>query len=244
MSSMQPEELVGAIVARRPELCRVFEKLEIDYCCGGKRSLAEVCQDKGWIPEVLIAQLEDTADALREGPVVDAASMSLIELADHIENTHHTYLRNELPRLDTLTDKVAAVHGHEDSRLNELRIMFRHFAKDLSAHMQKEERILFPLIRQLDRDPSSLECLCGTIANPIQQIEKEHHDAGDALAAFRTLTDGFTPPDGACNTYRAMLAAFAELERDMHQHIHKEDNVLFPTALKRQNQKAAFVIQT
>ena len=235
MSAIQPQDTVGEIVARRPELSRVFEKLGIDYCCGGKRPLAEVCRKKGWQVEVLIAQLEATAEALLGIPVVDAASMSLTELADHIEVSHHDFLRRDFPRLDALTEKVARVHGNEDPRLHELRKTYVAFADDLLAHMAKEEKVLFPLIRQVETNPSALECLCGTIDQPIRQMEKEHHEAGDALTAFRELTDDFTPPAWACNTYRAMLDAFAQLERDMHQHVHKEDNVLFPSAIKRHN---------
>src|SRR5690606_32619218 len=128
--------------------------------------------------------------------------------------------------------KVASVHGHSDARLHEVREVFLGFSGELLVHMMKEEQVLFPLIRQLEASSSAISFHCGSIANPIRQMELEHHDAGAALGQMRALTDGYQAPEWACNTYRAMLDALAHLERDMHQHIHKEDNVLFPKSIK------------
>jgi regulator of cell morphogenesis and NO signaling len=233
MNTIQAEETVGAIVARRPALSRVFETAGIDYCCGGKKMLANACREKGLDVKSMIATLEQN-ELDGEESFVDAASMSLPELADHIEQTHHAYLRSELPRLMKLTQKVASVHGDNDRRLQSVHETLLTFASELSSHMMKEEMILFPFIRRLEASDSPVEFHCGSIANPIRQMEHEHHDAGDALAKLRELTDDYTPPEWACNTYRAMLDALAHLERDMHQHVHKEDNVLFPRALARE----------
>jgi regulator of cell morphogenesis and NO signaling len=231
MSALQVQDTVGEVVARRPALSRVFEAAGVDYCCGGKRTLGQVCQEKGLDPQAFLAMLEQSDLTTDEEPMVDAATMSLTELADHILESHHAYLRAELPWLNGLTEKVAAVHGAHDPRLQELRQTFLLLAGELSSHMMKEEQILFPLIRRLDAGDMPAAFHCGSIANPIRQMELEHHDAGAALERMRTLTDEYSPPDWACNTYRAMLDALAHLERDMHQHIHKEDNVLFPRAL-------------
>lgn len=232
-------DTVGELVARRPFLSRVFEEAGVDYCCGGKRPLEDACRQKGLDPVAFAARLEEAAAEADDEQFVDAAAMSLTALADHIQQTHHAYLKEELPRLDFLTAKVSSVHGEHDARLHEIHRIFQEFAADLSAHMMKEEQILFPLIRRLEASSSAQSFHCGSIANPIRQMELEHHGAGDALEQFRALTDDYSPPEWACNTYRAMLDALARLERDMHQHVHKEDNVLFPRALQREGELVA-----
>jgi regulator of cell morphogenesis and NO signaling len=232
-------DTVGELVARQPALSRVFEEVGVDYCCGGKRPLEQACRQKGLDPAAFAARLEEAAAKASGDEYVNAASMSLVQLGDHIEATHHAYLKQELPRLDFLTAKVSTVHGEHDRRLHEIRKTFMQFAGEMSAHMMKEEQVLFPMIRKLESSAGPVALHCGSIANPIRQMENEHHGAGDALEQFRKLTDDYTPPDWACNTYRAMVDALARLERDMHQHVHKEDNVLFPRALQREKQLAA-----
>ena len=232
MSTFDVRETVGEIVTRRPATSRVFEKAGIDYCCGGSTPLKEACREKNLDPEDLIAELMEAertpgADALE----IDVAAMGLAELADHIEGTHHAYLRSELPRLEAMTAKVASVHGDRDSRLHTLRSIFQSMAYELASHMLKEEQILFPMVRTMDASEHPPEFHCGSIANPIRQMELEHDQVGSALGHQRELTDGFKAPEWACNTYRAMLDALAHLEWDLHQHIHKENNVLFPRAI-------------
>lgn len=238
MSAFCVQDTVGEVVARRPSLVRLFEAARIDYCCGGKKTLAEVCQEKSLDPQSFLATLEEAASASGGEAVIDAAAMSLTELADHIESTHHAYLRDELPRLNMLTERVASVHGADDARLQEVRHTFLALAGEMASHMRKEEQILFPMIRQLEASEGLPTFHCGSVANPIRQMELEHHDAGAALERMRTLTDEYTPPTWACNTYRAMLDSLAQLERDMHLHVHKEDNVLYPRALKREAELA------
>ena len=133
--------------------------------------------------------------------------MTLTELVDHIERTHHAYLREELPRLDVMTEKVARVHGDKEPRLRRVREAFVALKAELDRHMMKEERILFPMVRQLEASLSQSEFHCGSVANPIRQMEHEHDQAGEALAIVHNATDGFVPPEWACNTYRAMLDA-------------------------------------
>ena len=231
MGTYKLTDTVGGIVAQRPALSRVFEGERIDYCCGGKKTLAEACQSKGIDSQLLLAKLEKFIAAADDGsPVIDAQAMSLSDLADHIEQTHHATLREELPRLERMTKKVAAVHGGDDPRLHEVAEVFLAMAEELTSHMMKEERILFPMIRQLEQSETVPDFHCGSLANPIRQMESEHDSAGSALERMQELTDGFTPPEWACNTYRAMIEALVALERDLHQHIHKENNVLFPRA--------------
>ena len=230
-------ETVGSIVAKRPALSRVFEQAGIDYCCGGKIPLDQACQKKGINPQTFLVTLEEFVAIAGTESVVDAAAMTLTALANHIEGTHHAYLQAELPRLGAMTSKVAAVHGDKEDRLPQVRDVFASLAAEMAQHMLKEERILFSMIRQLEASESAPEFHCGSLANPIGQMEQEHDQAGAALAQLRELTDGFNPPDWACNTYRAMLAGLADLEHDLHQHVHKENNILFPRAIALESQR-------
>jgi regulator of cell morphogenesis and NO signaling len=236
MSEFQVQDTVGDVVTRRPGLSRLFEEASIDYCCGGKKTLAEVCRTKGLDPQAFLARLEAFTSPGEEA--VDVAALSLAELADHIEQTHHAFLRSELPRLDAMTEKVASVHGDRQPRLRQVRQTFLALAQELSPHMMKEERILFPMVRQLEASETVPRFHCGTLANPIRQMEFDHDQAGSALERLRELTDGYTAPEWACNTYRAMMDALAQLEGDLHQHIHKENNVLFPRALEMEGKKS------
>ena len=236
MFTFQINDTVGEIVAQHPALSRVFEKAGIDYCCGGKKTLDEACGPQGLNPHTLLDELKESVSS-PEKPTLDIIAMSLTELADHIEQTHHVYLRSELPRLDALTAKVASVHGEKDSRLFEIRETFVTLFEELSSHMMKEEQILFPMVRQIEKSAASPDFHCGSLANPIRQMEMEHDNAGSALESLKKLSGGYTAPEWACNTYRAMLDALARFELDLHQHIHKENNVLFPRALKMESEK-------
>ena len=224
-----PETTIGAIVAARPALARVFERVGIDYCCGGKQSLAKACAARGLDAATFATVLEAAALAGAGRPVVDAAAMTLTQLADHIEQTHHEYLKAELPRLVEMATRVATKHGWRDARLVEMGEMVQNVAHEMASHMQKEERVLFPLVRQLEAGATG-PSHCGSIANPIHQMENEHEFVGQATARLRELTDGFAPAEDACNTHRALLAGLAEFEADLHTHVHKENNILFPRA--------------
>jgi regulator of cell morphogenesis and NO signaling len=224
---------VGAIIVARPALARVFERLGLDYCCGGKRPLGELARARGLDPATVLACVEAAADAAAAGPAeVDAGALPLTALADHIEATHHAYVRAELPRLLEMSDRVARKHGWRDGRLAAVAQTVAGLAAEMADHMDKEERILFPFIRRIDAgEPDGFHC--GSIANPIRQMEAEHDSAGAAVARLRELTDGFRPDADACNTHRALLAGLEEFEGDLHRHVHKENNILFPRALAR-----------
>jgi len=237
-SLFSPSSTLGAIVAAHPLLSRLFERVGLDYCCGGKRTLAQACATKGLDPATFAVVLEAAAKLPADGPAVDAAGMSLTELADHIEATHHAYLREELPALVEKAGRVLEKHGWRDPRLGEVAATMRELAEEMFNHMAKEEQILFPLVRELEQNGSAVSH-CGSIANPIRQMEMEHDGAGAAVARLRELTDGFKPDAEACNTHRAMLAGFARLETDLHEHVHKENNVLFPRAIALEAQAVA-----
>lgn len=234
MTTLDIEQTVGDFVRQKPSRARVFESLKIDYCCGGKIPLAKACEKKGIDAVSVIEKIEACDAAADHCNLADADSMTLTELADHIEATHHAYLRDELPRLDFMTEKVSRVHGDKDERLYKMREAFVALKAELEPHMMKEEKILFPIVRQMEASADRPELHCGSVENPIRQMEHEHEQAGDALAILNETTDGYTPPDWACNTYRAMLDSLAKLEADMHQHVHKENNVLFVKALQNE----------
>jgi regulator of cell morphogenesis and NO signaling len=236
MTIFQIDNTVGAIVRDRPSLSTLFEQAQLDYCCGGKKTLAAACQQRGIDPQAFLAQLEDYA-AKETAPEVNLTELSLTELADHIERIHHAYLHTELPRLEKLVTKVAAVHGEKEPRLLQIQAVFLALSAELTTHLMKEEQVLFPMIRQLEASDTLPSFHCGTIANPVHRMESEHDEAGTALAQLRQLTDDYTPPDWACNTYRALLDALQTFEQDMHQHVHKENNVLFPRAIALEQTK-------
>jgi regulator of cell morphogenesis and NO signaling len=232
MNAIYVHQTVGEIVAQNPILAGVFESIGIDYCCGGKKSLDEACREKELDPKAVLARLREGDRAAESCSAADVANMTVTELVDHIEDTHHAYLRSELPRLAALARKVASRHGEKDPRLERVQQTIAGMSIELWLHMQKEERCLFPMIRQLALGVQAPWYSGGAIAGPIRQMESEHDDAGSALRRLRELTDGFSPPAWACNTYRVLLAALAYFERDMHSHMHKENNVLFPKVLK------------
>ena len=230
MSNTWIESTVGQLVVERPSRARVFEKLGIDYCCGGKKRLQQAIVEKGLDSQKVVAELEEELIGHESEPVdCNWSTASLTHLCDHIEKTHHAYLKEELPRIEFLTHKVAARHGDRRPELIEIHRILLGLQDELVSHMMKEERVLFPICRQLDK-AEQLKTHCGSIANPIAQMVHEHDDAGVALARISELTSNYTPPTDACNTYRATFDALRRLEHDMHQHVHKENNILFPKA--------------
>jgi regulator of cell morphogenesis and NO signaling len=231
MNQLDLQTTVGQWVARYPELSRVFESLKIDYCCGGGVALGEACQGRNLEPESVLARIHEAIAASSSRDETDWTQAPLAALCDNIERTHHAYLKDELPRLAAIVAKVAAVHGDRHPELHEVKQTFAELRAELEPHMFKEERILFPAIRQLERASSALAFPFGTVANPIRMMEFEHDHAGDALERMRVLTSDYQPPEGACNTYRAMLDGLRQLEQDMHIHVHKENNILFPRAV-------------
>jgi regulator of cell morphogenesis and NO signaling len=239
MNTINIETHVGEIVRAAPARSRIFENLGIDYCCGGKKPLAEVCRAKGLDPATVVAMLsalDDTPDAVLANP----DTMTLSELCDHIEQVHHGYLREELPRLDFLTRKVAAVHGEHEPRLLEVRRVFESFNAEMSSHTKEEDEVVFPAIRRLE--PANGDQTHGAegLKASFDKLESEHDNAGAALDRLKELTESYTPPNWACNTFRALYDGLAKLEKNTHQHVHKENNVLFPRALAAAQSEGLF----
>jgi len=222
---------VGSWVAQHPQTSRVFESLKIDYCCGGGKPLDQACRDRQLDPLQVLHKIEEAIKSFDE-PSADWTTVSLCELCDHIEQTHHAFLKIELPRLAGLIAKVVNAHGESREELPQLQQVFGELRAELEPHMFKEEQVLFPAIRQLEQSKDNPAFPFGTVANPIRMMEQEHDNAGSGLEQIRNLTHEFAVPEGACNTYRAMLDGLSELEANMHQHVHKENNILFPRAIE------------
>lgn len=227
MITIKEDTPLGAMVRERPELGSILDRLGLDYCCGGEKTLAQVCAEKNLELPAIQKLLSNRSDTGKER-VTEIGHLGLTGLVDHIENIHHTYLRSELPRISQLLQKVIAAHATRHPALHELADAYRAFEDEITSHMTKEENILFPAIRQIDASGECAGGHCGNLANPIRVMKMEHEQAGEALVRFREITDDFTPPEDACASWIALLNAFQELERDTHQHIHKENNILFP----------------
>lgn len=222
---------VGQIVAEDLLTASILDRFGIDYCCGGRNTLGNACAERGLDVSEVLHALEAGKPVEDARPDrIDYASMPLGALADQIVAAHHAYLREALPRLNTLLDKVVAAHSAAHPDLFELRGVFHGLKSELELHMMKEENVLFPLIKELEAATSLPMIHCGSVNNPIMVMEHEHDSAGVALGRLRQLSNQFTPPPDACPTYRAMLQGLADLEADLHRHIHKENNILFPKA--------------
>jgi regulator of cell morphogenesis and NO signaling len=225
---------VAELAANSLAAVRVFEKFGIDYCCGGKRPLAEVCKEKGYDAQAIQREL-DAAAGGAPAAERDWNTAPLKELAQHIVNTHHEYLRRELPAIQMRLDKVFRVYNQRyGPTLLGLPEVFAGLREELETHTRKEEMILFPAIGACEAAVQSGQPLpslpFGTVANPIHVMEADHESAGQALAEIRKITRGFELPEYACVTYRALMSGLDELERDLHMHIHLENNILFPRA--------------
>ena len=226
------ETPVGQLVAERPERARVFEQHGIDYCCGGKKTLERACAERSLDSAAIIAEIEasDVSREHTEEPNWMAANLG--DLVEHIISTHHGYLKQELPRLSFLIEKVVRAHGERHPEMHDVARIFSQFWSEMELHMKKEETILFPMCLALESPHPRLRFHCGTINNPIHVMESEHEAAAQDLEQMRFLTSDYTPPRDACSTYRVLLDGLDRLEADTHQHVHKENNILFPRAAK------------
>lgn len=227
-------QTVAEMAANSLAAVRVFEKYGIDYCCGGKRPLADVCQEKGLAVESVQEELDSTPGGAEAGEQ-DWGTAPVAELVQHILAAHHEYLRRELPAIQVRLDKVYRVYNQRyGPTLQGLPEVFGALRSELELHMRKEEMILFPAVLANDaavREGRPLPPLpFGTVANPIRMMEAEHDSAGVALERIREITTGFASPAYACVTYRALMAGLAELDADLRRHIYLENEILFPRA--------------
>lgn len=225
---------LGDLVTEDPRRAGVLEDLGVDYCCHGQRSLAEASREQG-LDAVAVAAKLDLPDR-EASPSWQALGMAA--LTDHIEEIHHGYLWHELGRLGQLVSKVYSVHGERHPELAQVYRDYAELSNELALHLQKEERILFPAIRSLDGRADGQGEGCGVLG-PIRQMMFEHDHAGELLASLRATTGGYAMPEDGCESYRHMLLRLEEMEGDLHEHIHKENNVLFPRALEADAARSA-----
>jgi len=232
------EKTVRELAIEIPNATRVFERLGIDYCCGGQRSLEQACRAASLSVESVLASLEKDAQPVAPEPR-DWQGGMLADLIDHIKAKHHRFVREESARLLPLLDKVCKVHGANHPELLEIREIFRALAAELAAHLMKEERILFPYIVRLEESAlqhePGLPAPFGSVQNPIHAMEHEHDSAGQALRQMRQASHDYAVPADGCFSYGTLYQALAAFEADLHQHIHLENNLLFPRAVEMEN---------
>ena len=238
------EHVVGEVVAVDYRAAAVFQKYGIDFCCKGNRSIADVCESSKISTDQLIQDLEL---ALKEADaqMSDFKSWPLDLLADYIEKKHHRYVDAKILEIKPYLEKIVSVHGGRHPELEEVLALFLQSAGELTAHMKKEEFILFPFIRKMakaEQDQSQItRPHFSTVENPVAMMKDEHEHEGERFEKIAALTDKYTAPADACNTYRVTLALLKEFEADLHMHIHLENNILFPKAIEME--KRAFGVR-
>lgn len=229
---------VRELAVEIPNATRTFEKLGIDYCCGGGKSLRDACTQAHVSLDDALRALEQGSSSWQEAqsPAPNFSAGSLADLIEHILNKHHGFVRQELPRIQQLLKKVTAVHGGNHAELGKIYGIFQGVAAELESHMMKEEQILFPYIVTLEKAASSGRPLprppFGSVSNPVHMMELEHDSAGAALKEISDLSGNYTAPDDACFSYKTVYSALKEFEADLHQHVHLENNILFPRAIE------------
>ena len=235
MNSIKLDRTLGELVAESPARAAVLESLGLDFCCGGAQTLESACRDAG-LDAATVGRLlanPPVAAAGTAGAEPDVRGMSLTELVDHIEQTHHVFMRTTLPRLADQAAKVTSAHGDTCPEVRAIQDVLAGLTAELEMHLDKEEQVLFPAIRALEQTGGSASFHCGDLSTPIRVMFMEHDQAGEALARLRQLSSGYTLPADACGTFEAYYAGLQGLERDLHRHIHKENNVLFPRVIER-----------
>ena len=224
---------VGDLVADDFRAAAVFEEFGIDFCCGGRRTLDEACRAVAADPRTVVHAL--TALPREIDTVEDPARWPIPQLIDYIVTTHHAYLRSAMPAIARHLSKLREVHGARHPELAQVAAYFEQIVADLSQHMLKEEQVLFPYVRDLAEAGDSCgrtQSPFGTVANPIRMMEREHREVSDALTLIRELTSGYAAPSDGCTTYAVTMEELQQFERDLHRHVHLENNVLFPAALR------------
>lgn len=224
---------VGDVVAADFRTAEVFEKFGIDFCCSGRRSLADACRAAAADPDTVARAIEALPPAIPTAD--DETRWPIPQLIDFIVSTHHAYVRSALPTITRHLAKLIEVHGSRHPELARVAAYFEQVRCDLEQHMMKEEHVLFPYVRELAQCGESCgrtQSPFGTVENPIRMMEREHQEVGDAMRIIRELTRGYTPPEDGCTTYVLGMAELQQFERDLHRHVHLENNVLFPAAVQ------------
>jgi regulator of cell morphogenesis and NO signaling len=234
--TLDATQTVREIVRNNPAAVGVFETAGIDYCCGGGRSLGEACEKANLPLDQFLAKL---SESLRVPPIKEDChwlTCPLSELADHIVEVHHAYVRRELPVLAALAEKVNLRHGHKYPKLGQLRDLVESLQQELFAHLTKEERVLFPALKSMEEQASQgmsfIPAFFGDLINPIRHMMEEHDDAGELLKGIRAATNNYQAPEDACFSFQTLYNGLKAFEQDLHRHIHLENNILFPRSLE------------
>lgn len=231
--NISPDQTVREIALADPSLIRVFERFGIDYCCGGRKPLAQSCQELQLSLDQVMEKLVEAQGTASAEEQRNWREASLADLIAHIVRTHHTRVRQELPRLLTLSAKVVSKHGGNHPELLRVHELSQELDEDMSAHLRKEEEILFPYISRLGETAAEAPSDCfPTVAYPIAVMVKEHESAGAIMAELRQITSEYQAPPEACPTYRGLYTALLEFEQDLQKHVHLENNILFPRAIE------------
>lgn len=240
---LDPNKTVGELVRDDFRTAEVFKKFNIDFCCGGKKTINEVCSDNDISIDKLSNALAETETRSGADSGKNFKDWEPDFLINYIINIHHKYVNENLPLLSEFTNKIASVHGERHPELIQIAELFQGIVSELQHHMMKEENILFPYIKTLNdtfKNGSKLTpSPFGTVRNPVRMMEMEHENAGSLLKQIRNLSDNFNLPEDACNTYTVTYKKLDEFENDLHQHIHLENNILFPRAIELEEQLSA-----
>jgi len=236
-------ETVGQIVAKDIRKAEVFKRLGIDFCCGGKKSVKQACEEVGITQEQLEVEMKNFEENSREKAGMDFNTWEIDFLADYIVNIHHHYVRENAGMFKELVMKVANRHGDHHPELVQLSAGVQQCLADLLLHLEKEEQVLFPYVKELvTKKKQGLKFnTVFSVASPVKTMETEHERTGEELHAFRELTNDYTLPANACNSYAFLFSKLKEFEADLLRHIHLENNILFPKALGLEQELAAEV---
>ncbi|HET9825041.1 MAG TPA: iron-sulfur cluster repair di-iron protein [Chitinophagaceae bacterium] len=231
---------LAQIVNENYKTASIFEKYHLDFCCKGKRSLQVACDEKNLPTDVIVGEVENVLKQ-ETTSLMDFEKLSLSELVNYIVSTHHAYTKKELPQIFAYLQKVSSKHGERHNELHQIFECFASLKDEMEMHMKKEEHILFPKIVELEKGIEKLNQTGLSISVPLSVMEDEHEYAGKCMELIRSLSNDYTPPVDACTTYRLSFAALEAFERDLHQHVHLENNILFPKAIYLFNQRRSIL---
>ncbi len=227
-------QTLASLVTGNHKIVPILEKYNLDFCCRGKRSLQDACREKGLEPDSIVNELNAVLGDV-DSKSMPFTEMSAEQLVNHILVRHHYYVKQAMPLIRMHLEKVAGKHGDNFPFMKEVLELFGIIQEEMTTHMQKEENVLFPRIREMERlnlQKSLTNRPESYLAAPISVMENEHEHAGDAMFRIRDLTNNYTIPEGACTTFRVCLSELKEFEDDLHEHVHLENNILFPKALQ------------
>lgn len=233
------QSIIGEIVAKNYKTAAVFKDYGIDFCCNGNRTIHAACVEKNIPTKTVIERLESALQNTAQSEI-DFNLWPLDLVIDYIEKKHHRYVTDKILEIRPYLQKIVAVHGSQHPELNEIETLFLQSADDLTIHMKKEELMLFPYIRKMSAHPTNpVQAPFGTVKNPIAMMHHDHDEEGDRFRKISQLSQNYTTPENACNTYKTTFALLQEFEDDLHRHIHLENNVLFPKAIELESRLAS-----